>query len=238
MSRVNTRILNAIVGVETYLTPKNIAAIGSSILLLSAVIITCLMYNKFARLVQDVYTTESNLRGAVQMRTNLLPVFINTIDTFRRHENRIFLNTAKIRTESADKTGKQGTAQPPMGNESKNLPAKNPGHGILEKAKKIGALAAGEGILSKLIATAEDYPELKSSEPFMLLMNNLTDAELKIYESRIKYNEAVNIFAKEITTFPNACFAWIFGYTSIPYYRSENEPEWKHPTAGMMDSSQ
>ena len=221
---------------KPYFTARNIAVTGSVILLLAAVILTVVMYNKFARLVQDVYTVESNLRGAVQMRTNLLPVFINTTDTFKKHERNIFLDSAKIRTEPAEKTGQEKGESSEAGG-GHGQPAKKPWQEISEQAQKAGALAPGADILSKLIATAESYPELKSSEPFLLLMNNLTDAELKIYEARTKYNETVNIFAKEISTLPNCFFAWVFGYTTIPYYESENEPEWKHPTAGMMDSN-
>jgi len=222
---------------KPYFTASNITVTGSVILLLAAVILTLVMYNKFARLVQDVYTAESNLRGAVQMRTNLLPVFINTTDTFKKHERNIFLDSAKIRTEPAEKTG-QATGESSEAGGGHGQPVKKPWQEIPEQAQKAGALAPGADILSTLIATAESYPELKSSEPFLLLMNNLTDAELKIYEARTKYNEAVNIFEKEISTLPNYFFAWVFGYTSIPYYESKNEPEWKHPTAGMMDSSQ
>ena len=237
MAKVNQRILKAMVEAKPYFTPLNITVTGSVILLLAAVIFTVVMYNTLARFVQDVYTAESNLRGAVQMRTNLLPVFINTTDTFKKHEKKIFLDSAKIRTESAEKTD-QATGEPSEAGGEHGQPAKKPWQEIPEQAQKAGALAPGADILSKLIATAESYPELKSSEPFLLLMNNLTDAELKIYEARTKYNEAVNIFEKEITTFPNRFFAWIFGYTSIPYYESQNEPEWKHPTAGMMDRNQ
>ncbi len=78
-------------------------------------------------------------------------------------------------------------------------------------------LAAGQaalnGALGRLIAVAEQYPDLKANQNMMQLSEELTSTENKVAFSRQAYNDAVTSYNNRRETFPGSLYAGIFNFT-------------------------
>ena len=77
--------------------------------------------------------------------------------------------------------------------------------------------------VERLMAIAENYPELKASTQFQNLSENLTKAEDEIANSRKYYNAVVRMFNNKVEMFPNNIFAKIFGFKSKNMFEAKAE---------------
>ena len=75
----------------------------------------------------------------------------------------------------------------------------------------------------KIVAIAENYPELKSSENFSQLSKDLTKIEDEIANSRKYYNGTVRIYNNKIQMFPNSIIAKIFGFKESKMFEANIE---------------
>ena len=75
--------------------------------------------------------------------------------------------------------------------------------------------------LGKLIAIAENYPELTSGEQFLNLQRNLTEIEEQISAARRAYNAAVLENNNAVDMFPSNLIAASFGFTSRDFFQAE-----------------
>ena len=86
----------------------------------------------------------------------------------------------------------------------------------------IGAVENGlSAQVTKLLAVAEAYPDLKASESFLDLQRNLTDVEQHIQYARRYYNGAVNNLNIRVDSFPDALVARAFGFTPAAFFDYE-----------------
>ena len=92
--------------------------------------------------------------------------------------------------------------------------------GIEEKGKAENMLSQ---TLKSLFAVAENYPDLKASQNFMKLQDELADTENKIQASRRFYNGNVRDFNTKIQIFPNNIFAGILGFKKYEFFQAEEE---------------
>ena len=77
------------------------------------------------------------------------------------------------------------------------------------------------GAVGNLLATAENYPELKASQNFLLLQEQLTSTENRIAFARQHYNETVRQFNTAIAEFPRNMVAGMFGFSPAPLFAAE-----------------
>jgi LemA protein len=164
-------------------------------------------YNTFVALQQRVKTARAQIDSAVQMRRNLVPVLRAVVGELVGHEDDIFLHAADARAESVS----------------------GPRRSVRNVARAAGNTAAGDEfgqLLSKLLAISERYPDLKTGEPFQLLMGQLTDVEGTVLEKRVAYNEAVNIYNAGVTSFPGGTFALVFGFRRAEWFQQAGASEW------------
>lgn len=77
------------------------------------------------------------------------------------------------------------------------------------------------GAVNNLLATAERYPDLKASQNFMLLQEQLTSTENRIAFARQHYNETVRQFNTAIAEFPRNLVAGLFGFSTAPLFAAE-----------------
>lgn len=83
--------------------------------------------------------------------------------------------------------------------------------------------------LGRLMAIAENYPELKANENFRELQVQLEGTENRINEARQKYNAAVQNYNQTVRTMPNALVAGLFGFEKMEKFEAaagaEKAPE-------------
>ena len=136
--------------------------------------------NALIALDEDVNEAWSNIDTDLQRRNDLIPNLVATVKGYATHEEEVFTGIADARGRLAGATTMQ------------------------EKAEADAALTAG---LGRLLAIAENYPELKANEGFLRLQDELAGTENRIKVTRKRYNQDVKTFNRSIRQFPGSLFA-------------------------------
>ena len=98
-----------------------------------------------------------------------------------------------------------------------------------EPAWLVGAVTPGEaananagltGALGRLLAIAENYPQLRSNQNFIRLQDDLAETENRVAVERQRYNDAVRVYRTELRRFPNNLFARTFGFGDREYFEA------------------
>ena len=106
--------------------------------------------------------------------------------------------------------------------------AANPGDAA--SLQKLGAAEAGlGGVLGRLFAVSEAYPDLKANQNMMQLTEELTTTENKVAFSRQAYNDSVLAYNNKREVFPNIFFAGIFGFAEGARFEIESPAEREAP---------
>ena len=146
----------------------------------------------------------SQIETQLQRRADLIPNLVNTVKGYAKHEEKIF-------TEVADARSRLLSAQGP--------------------AAKAEAGAQLNSVLGRLLAVAENYPQLKASDNFVRLQDELAGTENRIAVERKRYNESVADFNKAVKHFPTNLVAKLLGFSQREYFQAaegaEKAPEVK-----------
>ncbi len=155
-------------------------------------------YNALQGLDEQVNRAQSDIETQLQRRADLVPNLVATVKGVAKQESTVFIGVteARSRVTSAVASGDLG-----------DMAAAN---------------TALSGSLSRLIAVAEAYPELKSSANFTQLQDQLEGTENRIGTARRDYNAAVEQFNGKIRKFPTNLTAKLFGLgTPREYFEAE-----------------
>ena len=170
------------------------------IILLAAVIIVfwlMAVYNGLIRLKNRTDEAWSDIDVQLKRRYDLIPNLVETVKGYAKHERELFENVTKARTTA-------------MG-----------ARGMEEKVKAENMLSQ---TLKSLFAVAENYPQLKASENFAKLQDELSDTENKIQAARRFYNGNVRDFNTKIQVFPNNMISGMLKFTKYEFFEA-NESE-------------
>jgi len=155
------------------------------VLLLAPLLSSC-GYNQIQSNEEAVIAAWGNVEATYQRRADLIPGLIETVRAYTDHEK----ETLQAVVEARAKAGQTKISAGELGN-----------------AAAFGQFQAAQGELSgaltRLLAVVENYPNLKASESFLRLQNQLEGTENRINVARQRYNEAVQVFNTSIRTFPN-----------------------------------
>ena len=142
-------------------------------------------YNSLVKLNNKVEEAFSTMDVYLKKRWDLIPNIVETVKGYAKHEKNTLEEVIKLRNDSYDKMNKN------------------------DKMKVNNELSQG---ISKLMAIAEEYPELKANENFKDLSSQLVKVEEDIANARKYYNGTVRIFNDKVEMFPSNITASIFGY--------------------------
>lgn len=148
-------------------------------------------YNSLVTLRNRVDEAWSDITVQLKRRLDLIPNLIESVKGYAKHEKEVFENVTKARAETLNAQGVKETAK-----------AEN----------------QFEAALKSLFAVAENYPQLRATENFQQLQNELVDTEDKIQASRRFYNGGVRDFNTKIQIFPNNLFAGMFGFKARDFF--------------------
>lgn len=151
-------------------------------------------YNTIQTLDEKVNAAESQIKVQLQRRADLIPNLVETVKAYAKQEQTIFTQVAEARAKLA------GAVQ------SGNLDS------------MAAANAALTAPLGRLLAIAENYPQLKSNENFRALQDQLEGTENRIAVARQDYNETVNTYNAYIRRFPQVLTAKVLGKKARPYF--------------------
>jgi LemA protein len=165
-------------------------------------------YNRLVRLRNEVDTGWANIDVQLQRRGDLIPNLVEAVKGYAAHERGVFEEVTRARTAVQQAGGPAAAAQ---------------ANDVLTAA------------LGRLLAVAEAYPELKASENFLRLQDDLTDTEDKISAARRYYNETVRVFNTAVQSFPWLLLAGPFGFRAREFFSAEGDtgvPEVSFSSAG------
>lgn len=126
----------------------------------------------------------SDIDVQLKRRHDLIPNLVETVKGYAKHEKELFEKVTQARADAINAKGAE------------------------EASEKENVLT---GALKSVFAVAENYPELRASENFQKLQDELTDTENKIEAARRFYNGNVRDFNIKIQTFPNSLVAGMTG---------------------------
>jgi LemA protein len=163
-------------------------------------------YNQFQTLDEESKASWSEVLNQYQRRADLVPNLVETVKGYAAHEKEVL-------TEVANARSKVGSIQvtPELLNDPEAM------------AKFQAAQGELTGALSRLMAVAENYPNLKADQGFRDLQAQLEGTENRVAVARNRYIETVKQYNIAVRSFPNNLTAMMFGYKAKPTYSVDNE---------------
>jgi len=131
-----------------------------------------------------------------QRRENLIPNLVYAVSRYGAYEQGVFKHVSAVRAELM-KVQNSEVSQSQISS-------------VLEKA------------LSRLVAWAEEYPDLKATQSVQDLISEASDTEDRIAEAKKEYNKDCEIYNQYLSVFPGNVFAFIYRYKPLPYMGLED----------------
>ena len=148
-------------------------------------------YNSLVTLKIRVDEAWSDITVQLKRRLDLIPNLVESVKGYAKHESGVFTAVTEARANVLSAQGVKATA---------------------------AAENQFEGALKSLFAVSEAYPELKASQNFIELQQELVDTEDKIQASRRFYNGGVRDLNTKIQTFPSNIVAGMFKFASREFF--------------------
>ena len=140
---------------------------------------------------QEVKSSWSEVDVQMQRRADLIPNLVETVKGFTKEESTVFGDIANARAGMLNAQG---------------------------PAAKIAANNQLDGAIGRLLLLTENYPQLRSSDQFMRLQDELSGTENRIGVARKRYNEALQTYNTFVLQFPNSIWAGIASYKQNTAY--------------------
>jgi LemA protein len=154
------------------------------------------IYNRLVRLRALVKEGFSGITVQLRRRADLIPNLVETVQGYATHEREVFEQVSKARAATVNAGSVQATAQ---------------------------ADAQMTGLLGRLFAVAEAYPELKANTNFLQLQDQLANIEGELQGARRYYNATVRDLNSTIQSFPPVLIARPMGFSEEPFYQDEDQ---------------
>ena len=158
------------------------------------------IYNGLVVLRNRFENAWSQIDVQLKRRTDLIPNLLETVKGYAAHEKEVFTKVTEARSALVNAQGVQDQAQ------ANNMLT---------------------GALKTLFAVAENYPELKANQNFMMLQEELSGTESKIAYARQFYNDTILKYDNKREKFPSNIIANLFGFKDKEYFEvaeTDREP--------------
>ena len=153
------------------------------------------LYNRLVRLRALVKEGFSGITVQLRRRADLIPNLVESVQGYAAHEREVFEEVSRARAATVNAGGVEATAQ---------------------------ADAQMTGLIGRLFAVAEAYPELKANTNFLQLQDQLAGIEGELQSARRYYNATVRDLNSSIQSFPAVMVAAPLGFHEEPFYQDED----------------
>lgn len=160
-------------------------------------------YNGLVGQRENVNKSFSNLQSQYQRRADLVPNLVNTVKGAADFEQETLTEVTQARAQATRITIDPSNATP------EQLAQYQEAQGELSQA------------LGRLLAVAENYPQLQAVAGFQDLQVQLEGTENRIAVARSDYNEAASRYNTRVQTFPTNITAGLFGFDAFPYFEAD-----------------
>ncbi len=155
------------------------------------------IYNRLVALRNRLENAFSQIEVQLKRRYDLIPNLVETVKGYMKHEKETLEGVIKARNQAVSGL-QQASAKP-------------------GDPKAMQALASAEsglsGMLGRLFALSEAYPDLKANQNMAQLTEELTSTENKVSFARQAYNDSVTVYNTYRQSFPQTVFASMFGHS-------------------------
>ena len=149
------------------------------------------MYNNLVKLRNRVNQSKSGIEVYLNQRFDLIPNLVECVKEYSKHEKSIFTEIAELRSV------------------------------YIKQQKNIKNAEVLNNKMNELVAVAENYPELKSSEQYLNLQKNLTKIESQLQAARRIYNNEVTDYNTKLGVIPSNLVAKLFGFKEVNLFEVE-----------------
>src|SRR5262245_60404832 len=171
-------------------------AAGVLAITLAAFVLSGCSYNQFVGQEEAIKAQWAQVENQLQRRNDLIPNLVETVKGYAEHEEDVFKEIADAR--------------------SRLLAARTPEESIQAANQQTSALG-------RLLAIAENYPQLRANEQFNRLMDELSGTENRIAVERMRYNERVQAYETSRRQFPANLTAKVFGFKEHTFFEAPAE---------------
>ena len=154
------------------------------------------MYNGLVKARMQTTEAWSQIDVQLKRRNDLIPNLVETVKGYGKYEQETLEKVTELRTKVAN------AATP---------------------AEAMQASDALSSALSRFIAVAEAYPDLKANQSYLQLQEELTNTENKISYSRQLFNSTVGNYNAKLQLFPTNIFAGMFGFQPVAFLETPEE---------------
>lgn len=164
-------------------------------------------YNNFIKLIQRTKEAWADIDVQLKRRYDLIPNLVETVKGYASHERETLDAVTQARADATSTHVDASNVTPE------------------QIAAMSGAETALTGALSRLLAVAENYPDLKANTNFSQLQTELSDTENKIQAARRFYNGNVRDLNIALQSFPSNIIAGLFKFKSMEFFELEADSE-------------
>jgi LemA protein len=170
-------------------------------------------YNALVVLRNRFKNAFSQIDVQLKRRYDLIPNLVETAKAYMQHESKTLEAVTQARNIAQTATGRA---------------AANPGDPAAMR-ELAGAEAGLTGALGRLLAVAENYPDLKANQNMMQLTEELTSTENKVAFARQAYNDSVMTYNTKREVFPTNIIAGLFNFAAAELFQVDNAAERQAP---------
>lgn len=197
-----------------------LGCLGMGIIGLIAVAVIGLLWgiswnNTTATVREDVTAQWANVESSYQRRSDLIPNIVSTAKKYAEFEQETLTAVIEARSKATS-----------VNIDASNLSPEN----LAAFSNAQSQLSSG---LGRLLATFEQYPNLKANENFKELINELERTENRINVERNRYNESAKLYNVRLVRFPGSLLANILGFKESAYFKADAGAE-KAPKVGDL----
>lgn len=161
-------------------------------------------YNGLVQENNEVLKRWSNVETVYQKRANLIPNLQNTVKSYAKYESETLTKVIEARSKAT-----QITLDPTNMTEE-------------DLAKFQQAQGELRGALGRLMAVAEQYPDLKADQQYINFQREYTAIENSIRTETVYYNDAVQAFNNKVETFPTNLIVLVFSkFKAKPFFKAD-----------------
>jgi LemA protein len=174
-----------------------------------AVLASLLMffYNGLIDAREQVNSGWAQVENVYQRRLDLVPLLVDAVQTYTEHERETLTALTQARANAIQVSGAVGSTPQ-----------------TVEQLKAIeGAQGEVESALTRLFAIVENYPDLKASQNFLSLQDQIEGTENRVAMERRAYNEFSRRYNTRLQTFPGNLVASMMDFEGKPYFEAEKK---------------
>ncbi len=204
--------------------------LGIALLLIIPLIIIVWLYNSIVNKEEKTMESWAQVEAAYQRRADLVPMLIETVSKFMKHEIKTLEQVTNARSNNLADT--QEDIQRLILSQKNATDMLNEHIGkVPTDDAKLESLAKAQATVSKnmhqIFAVAESYPQLRSQENFIALQDQLEGTENRINTVRMIFNEAAGEYNAAIRRLPGSLIASIGNFKRKAYFKADETADKK-----------